>query len=408
MKNRMRLFCGLLVLTGFLMACNSDPAPTLPTAIPVASVPAATPTSLPPTQDLTQLTPSPTATPPAVTPEPEVTPTPAEPETAAVTISDPTAGMVFLMGDEVAVRGRAQLPATARLSVILLSQNWLILAETEATQGDIGWQSTLTIPYNVGGNGRILTEILDENDNVLASDEISVWIEPNTDNMDRYLLLNRPVIDGVAVRGYNFLFDGMVLNPTNNTVTISIWTEDCRLQVTRQNFVLGSSVNPFSWLGFIIVPAEAEGEACAIASFGQPGEADWREIQVPIMVYPTTAAEARQIEIARPLPQTIYQAGDRLFVYGTAPGITERVLQVGVLLENGRIIDENEVTADLWGYWEFETILPPDVEGPAEISVSAGEVDALGYVVQQTLITIQPGNDNIAPDPDEPDEETSP
>lgn len=408
MKNKMNLFCGLLVLTGFLMACTSDPAPALPTVIPVASVPAATPTSVPPTQDLAQLTPSPTATPPAVTPEPEVTLTPTEPETAAVTISDPTAGMAFLMGNEVVVRGRAQLPATARLSVMLLSQNWLVLAEAEATQGDIGWQSTLTIPYNVGGNGRILTEILDENDNVLASDEISVWLEPDTDSMARYLVLNRPVTGNAAVRGYNVLFDGTVLNPTNNTVSISIWTDECQVQVARQNFVLGSSTNPFGWHGFIIVPAEAEGEACAIASFGQPGEAGWREIQVPIMVYPTTAAEARQIEIARPLPQTVYQAGDRLFIYGTAPGITERILQVSVLLENGRIIDENEVMADLWGYWEFETILPPDVEGPAEISVSAGDVDELGYVVQQTLITIQPGNDTIAPDPDEPGEETSP
>lgn len=392
MRNFTKLLCGSIGVTGWLLACNNTPAPTIPTPLPVASVPAntPTPTSLPPTEEPVALTP--TAT-PTTSSAPTVTPTAAagEPNTAAVTISDPAEGMTLLLGSEVAVRGRAQLPPSTRLAVSLLSQNWYLLASTEATLGEIGWEATLAIPYEVGGNGRILAEILDEDDNILAGSEIGVWLEPDSGRMDRYLTLNRPVADNVAVRGFNFLFDGTVLNPVNNTVSISIWADDCRVQVARQNFVLGSSVRAFSWHGFIIVPGEAEGEACAIAGFGRQGEPGWREIQVPIIVYPTSAAEARQVEIARPLPQTTYQAGANLFIYGTAPGITEGVVTVSVLLENGRIIDENEVATDLWGYWEFETILPPDVEGPAEITVSAGEPDEAGYVQQQTLITIQPG-----------------
>ncbi len=389
MKRLVKLCCGLIGVAGLLLACNGEPAPTLPTPLPVASVPPATATSLPPTQDLATATPLPTATTAVVTPE--ATSTPAESGAAAVTISDPAAGMTLLLGDEVIVRGRAQLPSTARLSVTLLSLTRLPLATAEATMGEVGWQVALPIPFNVAGNGRILSEILDEDDSVLASDEIIVRLEPDTNVMDRYLLLSRPVSENGAVRGYNLLFDGTVLNPTNNTVSIAIWANECQVQVARQNFVLGSSPRPFSWHGFIIVPAEAEGEACAIASFGQPGEAGWREVQVPLIVYPTTAAEARQLEIARPLPQTVYRAGDRLFIYGTAPGITERELQVSILLENGRIIDEANVAADLWGYWEFETTLSADLEGVAEISVSAGQTDEPGFVSQQTLITIQPG-----------------
>jgi hypothetical protein len=404
MKKFTRLVC-LIGLTGWLLACNNGPTP-LPTSLPPASVPDATPTSLPATQELNQVTPSPTVSVPTAEPEVTVTATVEQPGSAAVTISDPSENMTLLLGSDVVVRGRAQMPPSGRLEVTLLSQNWHQLTMAEATQGEVGWETTLTVPYQVAGNGRIQAQILDDNDNILASNEISVGLEPDTDNMDRYLTLNRPVSDNVAVRGYNFLFDGTVFNPVNNTVSIAIWTNECQVQVARQNFVLGGSVTTFNWHGFIIVPGEAEGEACAIASFGQPGEESWREIQVPITVYPTSAAEARQIEVARPLPQTSYRAGDRLFVYGTAPGITEGVVLISVLLENGRIIEENEVATDLWGYWEFETVLPPDIEGPAEINVSAGEPDEAGYVLQQTLITIQPGDpDALNADEDEEENE---
>lgn len=403
MKKIIKSLIGTFIITGWLIACNSNPMP-LPTQMPVAPIPAATTTDLPPTQDLGLLTPAPTATTEATEPQPSPTPT-ADPAAAGVTISDPAAAMTLLLGSEATIRGRAQLPPSTRLEVELLSQNWYPLALAEATLGEVGWQTTLTVPYNVGGNGRIQARVLDEEDTILASHEIDVWLEPDTAVMDRYLTLDRPVTDNVAVRGYNFLFDGTIFNPVNNTVSISIWADNCQRQVAQQNFVLGGSVRPFSWHGFVIVPGEAEGEACAIASFGQPGEASWREIQVPITVYPTSAAEARQIEIARPLPQTTYQAGNRLFVYGTAPGITEGLVLVTVLLENGRIIDEVEVAIDLWGYWEFETPLPVDVEGPAEITVSAGEPDEPGYIAQQLLITIEPTDFDPADNDEEAEEE---
>jgi hypothetical protein len=403
MKNFVKVTCSLICLAGWLLACNDVPA-TLPTPMPVASVPVDTPATLPPTPDTGEPTPLPTPTETPIATDTTPTPTVDGSAEPAVTISDPSENMMLLLGNEAVVRGRAQLPPTARLVVTLLSQTWYELATAEATLGEVGWEARLTIPYEVGGNGRILVEILDEDDNILAHDEISVWLEPDTDNMGHFLTLNRPVTDDVAVRGYNFLFDGTVYNPVNNTISISIWAENCQVQVARQTFILGSSATAFNWHGFIIVPAEAEGEACAVAGFGQPGEPNWREIQVPVMVYPSSAAEARQLEIARPLPQTVYRAGDRLFIYGTAPGITERAVLVSVLLENGRIIDENEVATDLWGYWEFETLLPVDVEGPAEITVSAGEVDEAGYVVQQTLITILPGDANATEPGDETDE----
>ena len=411
MKRYIHVVSCLIILATFLLACNT-PQP-LPTPLPVASVPADDTVTTPsPTPTVAQSTPAPTPTDTASAPEPTPTPPVTGPSTAAVTISDPAADMTLLLGSEILIRGRAQLPAGARLQVSLLSQNWLPLATSEVMLGEVGWETRLSIPYEVGGNGRIVAAVLDEDDNILADTVIRVWLQPDSDNMDRYLLLNRPVTDNVAVRGFNFLFDGTVFNPANNTVSISIWANDCQVQVAQQNFVLGSSVRPFSWHGFIIVPGEADGvgESCAIARVGQPGEPGWREIQIPIIVYPTSAAESRQIEIARPLPQTIYQAGDRLFVYGTAPGITEGVVLVSVLLENGRIIDENEVATDLWGYWEFETNLPPDVDGPAQISVSAGELDEPGYILQQTIITIQPvdpdtleAEEDPTPDPDEDD-----
>jgi hypothetical protein len=401
MRRQIKQILYAIMLISWLTACNNAATP-LPTGMPTVPVPSATATTFAVTPDSPLMTPSPTATMSSAADQPTATATAVVLDGVGVTISDPSEDMSLLLGSEFVVRGRAQLPAAARLEVALLSHNWYVLDQAEATLGEVGWQATLTAPYNVGGSGRIQALILDEAGTVLANHEISVWLEPDTAAMDRFLTLERPVPDNVAVRGYNFLFDGTIFNPVNNTVTIAIRINDCQMQVAQQTFILGSSATAFGWHGFIIVPGEAEGEACAVASFGQPGEATWREIQVPIIVYPTSAAEARQIEIARPLPLTTYQAGNNLFVYGTAPGITEGRVLVSVLLENGRIIDEIEVATDLWGYWEFQTPLPIDVEGPAEITVSAGEPDEPGYVARQLLITIESGDD---PDPDNGEEE---
>ena len=59
-----------------------------------------------------------------------------------------------------------------------------------------------------------------------------------------------------------------------------------------------------------------------------------------------------------------------------------------ILLENGRVIGQSSFTTDYWGYWETSVTIPLDVEGLAEITVTAGEEDTLSE--SKTLIRVIP------------------
>jgi hypothetical protein len=158
--------------------------------------------------------------------------------------------------------------------------------------------------------------------------------------------------------------------------------------VARQNFVLGASNRPVYWQGFVVVPQELVGPACAVASTGEPGTENWREASVPIDVLPPTQLEARGVTIGNPPPDSEAIAGQELFLYGTALNVSEGPVSVSILMENGRIVSQTSFTTDYWGYWETSITLPLDVEGLAEITVSAGEGDTFNE--STTRIRVNP------------------
>ena len=55
-----------------------------------------------------------------------------------------------------------------------------------------------------------------------------------------------------------------------------------------------------------------------------------------------------------------------------------------ILMENGRIISQETAPADYWGYWEFRVTLPPDIFGPAKVTVTANDASA------EILIVVDP------------------
>lgn len=374
--------CLLLVLAS-LTACQSDPAP-LPTIAPVAQLPTLTPTkpTLPATRDLTLLT---------VTPEPTIVPTlaPTASPTAVrplINITEPKENTNLPQNQEASIFGLVQLEKEDSVLVELITSNGRTLITGTATLEEFGWQAHFVIPPYVSGTAKVRASILNSQKEVLATTEIGIRIQTDT-TVSRYLDLYRPLAKSTAVSGYNLFFDGRAQLPVNNKVVVSLWANDCQEKIAQQSFILTGSGY---WQGFIIAPRDISGPACAVASFGTPGEETWREVQLPIEILPIDNDEAKGVTIGNPPPNTTVDAGQELTLYGTAFNISEGEVHVRLLLENGRILSENVVLTDYWGYWELSVILPFDAEGPTQITAFSGTEGEGDYTETKAYFTINP------------------
>ncbi len=386
------LLAGIVI---WLAACGQA-EPAAPTLMPVAQLPPATATSLPPTLDIdatrssTAVTPLPAeaASSPDSSPGSSITPTPVTP---TINITTPKVNELIFVGNELTVAGLTEREPEQTVLVSLVTANGRLLAQQPGETADFGWQTRFVVPQNVTGAAKVQAMLLDAAGNILATHEVPVLLQlGNTEGMDRYLDLYRPEIRDTAVSGFNIVFDGEVLRPAGNLVTISIWVDDCRNQVAQEGFRLGSSNKPFKWQGFVVVPKDLSGPACAVASFGEPGTENWREAQIPIGILPPDSLEARGVTIAYPPPGSELTAGEEILLYGVAQNVATGPVSVSMLMENGRIVGGGETETDYWGYWELSLILPFDIEGLAEISVAAGEGDTTGETTIQVRVLPAP------------------
>jgi hypothetical protein len=382
------LGCMVILL---LIGCGSPDDP-LPTLAPLVVLPSPTATSLPPTLDISTRAPESGvsssnggATTAQTTPKPTITPTAVNP---LINISDPNPNQLLILGNEVTVRGLVQREPDQSIQVSLVTSNGRLLAETSATTSEFGWQASFVLPPQVSGSATVRAALLAADGTVLSTYDVPVWLTLNKETADRYLEMLRPTFEETAVGGFNIFFDGEILLPVNRTISVSIWAEDCQTRVARQSFVLGASSRPVYWQGFVVVPEDLEGPACAVASTGEPGSENWREASVPILVLPPTELEARGVTIGNPPPDSEAIAGQELILYGTALNVSEGPVSVSILMENGRVVSQTSFTTDYWGYWETAVTLPIDVEGLAEITVSAGEGDT--YNESTTIIQVNP------------------
>ncbi len=376
----------------FLISCGSPDDP-LPTLAPLVVLPSPTATTLPPTLDLSTRVPqsgvadsgSGEVTTAQSTPKPTITPTAVNP---LINVSDPNPNQLLTLGNEVTVRGLVQMAEDQSIQVSLVSSNGRLLTEIAAVPNEFGWQTSFLLPPYVSGAATVRASLLAADSSVLATYDVPVWLTLNKEASSRYLEMFRPTFEETAVGGFNIFFDGEVLLPVNRTISVSIWADDCQTRVARQNFVLGASNRPVYWQGFVVVPQDLVGPACAVASTGEPGTENWREASVPIEVLAPTELEARGVTIGNPPPDSEAIAGQELVLYGTALNVSEGPVSVSILMENGRVVSQTSFTTDYWGYWETAVTLPIDVEGLAEITVSAGEGDTFNE--STTIIRVNP------------------
>ena len=362
-----------------LAACGGDDTSSLPTPFPTApseSVTAVSPTTSPLTAEPT-IPPTPINTP---------LPTPTLPP-AAVNITLVEGDGTAIMGQDVVLRGRAVLHPGQVVMVSLVTINGRLLASSPAQVNELGWEGRLTVPEQVSGVAYLYATIRPDplSDEIVAVDRETVRLALDVDNADRYLALYRPVGGETAVSSYNFFFDGVVYRPTGSLITISIWLDDCQTQVAEQSFVLNGSGY---WQGFLVLPWNVEGEGCAVAHFGEPYTADWREAVAPITVMLPTNEEANGVTIGNPPPGRTYTPGQLVYLYGTAY-TGDGVARVKGELENGRLATDNHIDVDERGYWEYSFRLPAEVEGQVAVTVSTGEPDDERYAEARILLPIE-------------------
>lgn len=378
----------VLILCAVVLAGCGQGGQELPTIIPVAQLPTATYTPLPATIDIaaTRTVEGGVAPTPEVTRPPTMTPTPVD---SRINITSPKPNELVFVGNPLTVSGLMESEPGQTISVTLRSRNGRTLAQSFAAESEIGWQTTLTVPVNVTGPGNVLVTMQDEAQNVTAFHDVPVVLEmTNLEGQERYLDLYRPESQETAVGGFNLIFDGEVLRPAGNVVTISVWGNECQERMAQQSFTMGSSAKPFYWQGFVVVPEDLVGPACAVASFGEPGSANWREVQVPIEVLAQDNIEARGVTIGSPVPESDVTAGEEVLFYGSAMNVASGPVSLSILMEDGRIVGGGEAETDYWGYWEIPLFLPPDLIGLAEITVAAGEGDT--YAEEVFLINVLP------------------
>ena len=375
----------LFLLATLALAACSD-TPPVPTLAPTAAAPTQSPTS-----EASPALPTPLA--PTATPTPEPSPTPvlaiAEPTPLSgsdVNITSPSAGVDLVQGSELNASGLVRLDPSHTFSVTLSSATGYVLAESAPEVEEFNtWQTTLTVPHSVSGPAELRASVFAPDGSLLAEDVLPVSLLLDPDATDRYLDLFRPVVGDSATAGFNLFFDGRAQRPVNNVVTIMLWHDDCRNEVARQSFQLSGSGY---WQGFLVIPTNIAGPACAVARFGQPGEESWREAQVTLNVAGLSEEPAPGVLVGNPPPGSELDPGRSVLLYGTAFNAPERTVTVSILLENGRVLTEGVTAADIFGYWELELFIPEDALGPAVIRAAVGDEAEEFYARHESRVFI--------------------
>jgi hypothetical protein len=381
---------GVLFLSIFLLlsACESEAViPTLAVTAPAPPSPQPTNTPLPTSTS----TPIPPTNTPTLTPTPSVTPViPRLEETpfaeSGVNITSPRERELLTQGTEIAVGGLIWLRESETLSVSLVNATGQEIAVADVEVHQFGnWDGTVGIPASHSGTARLLAKILDRENSVVAQDEHELSIGVNLDLSDQYLDLYHPAGRDLAVAGYNLFFDGIVQRPVNNLVSISLWDDDCQVQIARQSFRLRGSGY---WQGFLVVPSNASGPACAVAHFGEPGSKEWREAQVAVEILPSRSDDSYGVLVGNPPPGSKIEPGKSLLLYGTAYNAPDGEIRITIQSEDGRLITEGITSADVFGYWELSLFIPDDARGVVEIGAAIGDSEDVSYAEHRILVEI--------------------
>ncbi len=380
----------------FLAACGSqstDPEQAEVIIVPTAAAVAEVPTLPPPVIESTQAVETPTEAPTEATADVESdeqenveedAETDVEEETASneeVVPEEPTPDLsiepavnITNIGDKsgkagelLVVAGRAARRTDQRLEASLVTLDGRVLLTQAIDDLDFGaWEASIPLPETFSGQARLVTTVWNADETSAASDTLLVNIEADTSQV-RYLQLDKPGPESISAAGYYLFFDGFAQKPVDFVVTIAVKVDDCQTIVSRQRFPMNGSGN---WRGFVQVPEDVRGEACAIAWFGEEGSADRREAQYLIDVI--SKEEGAGTVIGWPKEGSEISAGETVFFQGVALNATDGKLDIQVRLADGSVAAGNIVDVQQFGYWEAELLMPVDLQGEVQVTADGG------------------------------------
>jgi hypothetical protein len=174
-------------------------------------------------------------------------------------------------------------------------------------------------------------------------------------------------VGDTLVSGRAAFFEGTALAVINETITIAILADNCGTVAAAQSF----TVTGGEWRGFIILPQELSGPACAVVYTGTPGTPEWRQTQVSVVLLTPDEAGASRIELGNPAFET-YTAGETVTLFGLAVNAPDNEIQLTASIGDTAILPTTAVEVDDFGYWEIELTLPAGSSGSLTITASMG------------------------------------
>ena len=362
------LLLALLFLAGCAELLPQPAATPSPTPRPATDTPDAVATDTPTATLPATATVRPTATTrPTNTPEPP-TPTAIRPTSTAtstpppgtdpVTIDEPAAETTVDVETTLAVAGSA--PSGAQSVSLSLEAAGVIIAEASAMPSANGqWEGALEIPANATGDLIVRATAGEQ-----AAEQVISVQRPNI--APPFITLVHPDSGWNAVSGRALFFQGRVQRPPEGTITIALLYDGCQATAAEQSFDIGAGGR---YWGFVVIPPEVTGPACAVAFFGEPGDEAWRAATARLQVVPPDDPDARGLFLGN-FPDNDVARGQPVTVYGSAYNAPNRQVQVSLEV-GGAVVAQGTAIADSFGYWEIDLTLPESVAAG-----SAGQIVA--------------------------------
>jgi hypothetical protein len=287
-----------------------------------------------------------------------------------VNIYEPGEGQPVVMGADAVVTGFAQVTEDMEIRVGLTSAAGQVLATDEAEVDISDWRATLAVPELVTGAAVVQAIIVDAGGNELARDSMPVLLTADRQVNESYVMLFRPQPGSIGVAGHDFFMDGQLWRQGGGRLEVAVLTEGCRDNVADIYFQFGISTY---WQGYVILPEDVTGPACAAAWTGTPGTEEWRAALIPITILAKNDPQAKGLMISNPRAERNYSAGETIQVTGVAYNIPGRTVNIEVLMDNGRVVAEAEDDADFYGYWSAEVTFPFGLDGEATVRATTGD-----------------------------------
>lgn len=389
MKKQARLLLFLLMGMLLLAAC-ADPASETPEATigvvvepTVTAEPTATsistaisepePTATAEATPLPEPTAEPTTEPTATTaPEPTMTP---EPVVIPLTIGQPVTGSEVAVATDLTVSGQVSPDAAATIQIVVAAGTTELITGTATVDPNTGaWLTTVPVPDAVTGSARVMVSTEAENA------VVDITLLPAENPSGAVLTLMRPQPGATLVAGYATFFEGIAADVVSDTLTIAVLADNCGTVAASQSFTITGG----EWRGFMILPQNLSGPACAVVSTGTPGTPEWRQTIVPIVLLTADETGASRIELGNASFES-YAAGSTLTLFGVAVNAPGGEIQVSASLGDTAILPVTAVEVDAFGYWELDVVLPADQSGDLTITAtleSGGETITAEWVLE--------------------------